>query len=228
MRIATSTRVTCGIVLGALVGAGIWLADRSPSPPELPSFAPPPAALDDELEPSSSSVQQEPPSPPSPPFYASLFVAGATWTLPCTFGFERKTSDTERCHVDSVEVTNGETRARIACWFVHDPEVRDDPAINTYVMTARGLYLNSTSGEPMFTPHPIAKPLPKRWGLDEPTGLEPMRASAIVRHDGAWCSVYEMAGTDTSFGYTECISSRGFAGFGDHRDFTRHRCGDVP
>jgi hypothetical protein len=234
VRIATSTRVTSGIVLGVVVGIGIWRLER-PRSEERPTAAfdvgPPPLDLD--LEPSSSSVQSESPAPPAEPFYASLFVLGATWTLPCTFGVgvheDVSSSVEQRCHVDSVEVTAGETRARIACWFVKDPDVRDpNPAINTYVMTATGLYINDTSGEPIFTPDPVSKPLPKGWGFHEPRSLDGDVASAMVRHHGAWCRVDEFQGWDSSGGTGECISKRGIVGSSYTRDAVTQRCGDVP
>jgi len=232
VRIATSTRVTFGIVLGAVVGIGVvWRVDRSQPQPEQPStlidVARPP--LDLVLEPSSSSVQHEPPPPPAAPFYASLFVEGATWTLPCAFGVLAEPHDTQRCHVDSVNVTAGETRARIACWFVHEPDVRDpDPAINTYVMTAKGLYIGDATGEPIFTPHPIPKSLPKRWGLEEPSYPDGDDADGMVRHDGAWCRIYEHQSLDFSFGHTQCISRHGIVGLSDREMFSTHRCGSVP
>ena len=131
MGIATSIRVAFSIVLGTVVGIGVWLVDRSQPRPEptTASLDVAPPALDLELEPASSSVVYE--APPSQPFYAYLFVAGATWTLPCTtsVGFGGRTRDAvQRCRVGSVEVTARETRARIACWFVHEPEIADpDP-----------------------------------------------------------------------------------------------------
>ena len=95
---------------------------------------------------------RRPPAPPSQPFYASLFVAGATWTLPCTIavGFaDGHRAGVERCRVDSVEVTARQTRARIACWFVQEPAIAEPhPAIITYVMTADGLYIGDATGEP--------------------------------------------------------------------------------
>lgn len=234
MRIANTARATAGIVVGLLAALGLWCLDRPRPRPEAPTTPNDvlPSRIDLPLETSSSTVEHEPPLPPGPPFYASLFVAGRTWDLPCRVG-NRMVGDQpagiERCHVDSVDITATETRARIACWFVHEPEARDpDPAINTYVMTSRGLYINDTRGTPIFPPHPIPKPLPKRWGQDEPSGPEPDRATAIVRHRGAWCSVYEVQGEDTSFGTSECISARGIVGRSYHRDFSTDSCGDVP
>lgn len=227
MRIAITTRATVGLALGAAAGVCLWCMDRpsrsqsasldvTPSPPELV------------LEPSSSSIEHEPGRPPPGPFYASLFVANTTWDLPCRFGDEP--SNTQRCHVDSVEVTPTQTSARIACWYVHDHEDRPrDPAINTYIMTARGLFINGTEGHPMFTPHPIPTSLPKRWGMEPPKGLEPDYAWAMVRHHGAWCYVYEMQGMDTGYGDAECISDRGLVGMSNHRDFGwGESCGDTP
>ena len=234
MRIATSTQVAFGVVLGLGVGIGVWLHSRRPPEPAVAALDVAPPALDLALEPSSSSVQHEPPAPVSQPFYASLFVAGATWDLPCTFTARlaeprSQPSEVQRCRVESVEVRGRETRARIACWFVHEPEVTDpDPAVNTYVMTDDGLYMGDATGEPMFTPHPIPKPLPKRWGYDEPTGLEAMHADAIVRHHGAWCLISETQSMDTGGGTTDCISRRGIVGMTYHRDFMAQQCGDVP
>jgi hypothetical protein len=80
----------------------------------------------------------------------------------------------------------------------------------------------------MFAPNPIAKALPKRWGQDEPRGLEPVRANAIIRHDGAWCRIDEVQSMDTGFGLTECISRRGIVGLSYRRDHSADSCGDVP
>jgi hypothetical protein len=231
VRIAISTRVTSGIVLGVVVGIGIWRLEQPEPPTAAFDVGPPPLDLD--LEPSSASVQSESPAPPAPPFYASLFVPGATWTLPCTFGLGVRevvsSGEKQRCHVDSVEVTAGETRARIACWFVKDPDVRDpDPAINTYVMTATGLYINDTTGEPIFTPEPVSKSLPKGWGVHEPRSLYGDVAEAMVRHHDAWCRIDEHEGWDTSGGTAECISPRGIVGLSYTRDAMTQRCGDVP
>jgi hypothetical protein len=237
VRIATATWAIPSIVIGAVVGLGILLDDHA-RPRLEPRRAsridiPPPPPLEVEIEPSSSTVQHEPPAPPSPPFYASLFVAGATWTLPCTVGApmrEATPASSLRCRVVSVEVAALETRARIACGFVHEAEAADpDPAINTYLMTGEGLYRAaspSTRGEPMFRPHPVKKPLPAGWGQSEPDG--PTHATAIVRHNGAWCSVSEFQSVDTSAGVTDCISSRGIVGYSYHRDGMGHRCGDAP
>ncbi|HEY1552049.1 MAG TPA: hypothetical protein VGG28_29685 [Kofleriaceae bacterium] len=230
MRIAIVVETTAVIVLGA-VGIGVWSAHRAPSRPSVVLEVPPPQV--DGVEPSSSSVQREPPAPPVTPFYASLFVAGATWTLPCTWqpdiepigAAKPRVEEQMRCHVDSVDVVPGQTRARIACWFVRDATT---PAINTYVMTARGLYLGDATGESMFTPNPVAKPLPKRWGYDGPPGREPLRATAIVHHGDAWCLDHEIETEDDSFGRTECISRRGMVGKRDHHNFMTQRCGDAP
>ena len=234
MRIAKTARATAGILVGLLAALGVWCLDRPRPRAEAPTTPPDvlPSRIDLPLETSSSAVEHEPPPPAGPPFYASLFVAGRTWDLPCRVGNRvvgYRPSDIQRCHVDSVDVTATQTSARIACWSVHDGEARPpDPAINTYVMTARGLFINDSRGTPMFTPHPIPKPLPKRWGLDEPRGLEPDRATAIVRHNGAWCSIYEVQGMDTAFGTADCISARGIVGSSYHRDFMGDSCGDVP
>jgi hypothetical protein len=235
VRIATSTWAVPGIVVGVVVGLGIWLDDRAPIRQRASHIdIPPPPPLEIEIEPSSSTVEHEPPAPPSPPFYASLFVAGATWTLPCaTVGpLDHATpSGMLRCRVQSVDVAARATSARIACWFMHENEPADtDPAINTYVMTADGLYRAdtspSTTGEPMFRLHPVAKPLPKGWGQSEPA--RPTHVNAIVRHKGAWCTASEFQSVDTSAGFTDCISLRGIVGYSYHRDGMGQRCGDVP
>ncbi|HUS27228.1 MAG TPA: hypothetical protein VMZ53_01930 [Kofleriaceae bacterium] len=244
MRIAFTTRQTSAIavacVVAVVVALGIWTFDRSeqqqaPSSAALDVHEPQlelDLQLDFQIEPSSSSVQRESSPPPEQPFYASLFVAGATWDLPCTFGVgihDELPASMQRCHVDSVEVTADETRARIACWFVKDPDVRDPaPAINTYVMTANGLYINDVRGEPVFTPSPTSKPLPKDWGLHEPSNLEGDNAHAMVRHHGAWCRIDEFQGWDASGGTAECISRRGLVGSSYSHDMMTQRCGDVP
>lgn len=232
VRIAIVARVTAVIVLGALATLGlvVYLERPRPQPSTVPPDVSPSTtqiAREPDLETSSSSVQPEQPAPPPPPFYASLFVAGRTWDLPCRV--RDQPTGTQRCHVDSVSVAPTQTSARIACWFVHDGETRDpDPAINTYVMTAEGLFVNSNDGIPLFTPHPVRKPLPKRWGQDPPNGVDAVRADAMIRHAGAWCSVHEVETWDTSFGGAECISERGIVGFSSHRDFIDDSCGDVP
>jgi hypothetical protein len=230
VRIATSIRGTTGVVLG-IVGIGIvvgitsWLHDRPPQDRPRVDVSPP---VDLEIEPASSTASHEPPPPPEGPFYASLFVAGATWTLPCRFG--DVPTGVQRCRVESVEVTAQTATARIGCWYVHEGEI-PDPAVNTYVMTPTGLFeaatAPSTRGTPMFTPHPVPKPLPKGWGYEEPNG--PTWAHAIVRHHGAWCTVDDFQSLDTSARYTECISRHGIVGV-SHRSMggTAERCGDVP
>lgn len=240
MRIATTIRATASILVGAAAALGIVLylkrpGSQPPTPPDIPVSSQIALAPEPELETSSSSVQSEQPAPVAPPFYASLFVAGRTWDLPCFFradvlpSREEKPISIERCHVDSVNITPTGTSARIACWDVHDGESRPpDPAINTYVMTGEGLFINTDHGTPLFTPHPVAKPLPRRWGQDPPDSMDGMHADAVVRHHGAWCSIHEVETWDTSFGTTDCISERGIVGTRYHRDFGGEDCGDVP
>jgi hypothetical protein len=138
-------------------------------------------------------------------------------------------SSTQRCRVLSVEVTAQSASARIACWYLNERK-NPDPAVNTYVMTPTGLYkaatAPSTDGEPMFTPHPVPKSLPKRWGYEEPRG--PTWADAMVRHHGAWCTVEEFESEDYSRGDAECISRHGIAGFSHTSMFMTERCGDTP
>ena len=224
--------MTTGVALGIIAGIGIVvgvtnrLENHPPQDPPRIDVAP---SLDLDLEPSSSSTVHEPPPPPEGPFYASLFVAGATWTLPCSFGDQEPTG-MQRCRVESVEVTGQTATARIACWHL-DESATPHPAVNTYVMTPTGLYeantTPSTDGEPMFTPHPVAKSLPKGWGYEEPNG--PTWANAIVHHHGAWCAVDEFQSLDTNGGSTECISRHGIvdSSYSSFGGFTE-RCGDVP
>jgi hypothetical protein len=242
VRTATSTGVTTGIALGIIAGTGIVVGIASRHyhhPPQEPPRIDVSPAADLEIEPSSSTAIHEPPPPPEGPFYASLFVAGATWTLPCRYDSrwsrdgvppDEKPSGMQRCRVESVEVTPQAAAARIACWYVHEGAT-PDPAVNMYVMTPKGLYkaaaAPSTRREPMFAPHPVAKSLPKRWGYEEPK--EATWAHAIVRHHDAWCTVDEFLSLDYSAGYTECISRHGIVGVG-HTSMggLTERCGDVP
>jgi hypothetical protein len=232
-----TTVVVLGVVAGIAltVGIAISLADRPRMVP-LAFDLSPPADRELELQPSSSSVSHEPPAPPEGAFYASLFVAGKTWDLPCRWDEmiqvgdkEPAPSDTERCRVESVQVTGQSASARIACWYLNEG-TSPRPAVNTYVMTPTGLYMAattpSTDGEPLFAPHPVAKSLPKRWGYEEPRG--PTSASAMVWHRGAWCTVNAFESLDYSSAYTECISRRGIAGFSHTSMFMTERCGDVP
>jgi hypothetical protein len=234
VRIASSNHLTTGVALGIVAGIGIAvgiassLVDRAPKDALVVEVSLP-ADLGLELQPSSASIIHEPPPPPEGPFYASLFVAGTTWTLPCRFGDGQPTS-MQRCRVESVEVTPQTATARIGCWYVHEGTI-PDPAVNTYVMTPTGLYkadhAPSTRGTPLFTPHPVPKSLPKDWGYEEPRG--PTWANAIVRHHGAWCTVDEFVSEDYSAGYTECISRHGIVGLSNRRmGGMTERCGDVP
>lgn len=241
MRIATSSHPTTVFALGIAagiaiaIGVAVSLGARRPEPPPVFDISSP---VDRELAPqlSSSSVSHEPPAPPEGAFYASLFVAGKTWDLPCSWdrmirvGDEKPTpSNTERCRVESVQVTAQSASARIACWYLSDGN-SPHPAANTYVMTPTGLYMASTTPstdrEPMFAPHPVPRSLPKRWGYEEPRG--PTSASAMVWHRGAWCTVTAFESLDYSSAYTECISRHGIAGFSHMSMFMTERCGDVP
>ena len=241
MRLASSSHVTTVVALGVVagialaVGIAISLADRPRMVP-LAFDLPPPPDRELALQPSSSNVSHEPPAPPEGAFYASLFVTGKTWDLPCRWdGMIRArdedptTSDTQRCRVESVEVTGRSASARIACWYLGEGTI-PRPAVNTYVMTPTGLYMAattpSTDGEPMFTPHPIPRSMPKGWGYEEPKG--PTSANAMVWHRGAWCTVDAFESVDYSSAYTECISRHGIAGFSHTSMFMTERCGDVP
>jgi len=95
-------------------------------------------------------------------------------------------------------------------------------------MTATGLYIDDATGEPIFTPRPIPKSLPKNWGLEEPSWPKGDDADGRVRHHGAWCRIHEHQSLDFSFGDTQCISRHGIVGVSDHKMFLTHRCGDVP
>lgn len=228
MRVATSLYVTAGIAVSVLAGLAIafatWLGNAPPKQQLV--IAAPDVGL--ELEPSSSSVMHDSPPPPEGPFYASLFVAGATWTLPCRF--LDKPAGAQRCRVQAVAVSGDTATARIGCWFVHDGET-PNPAVNTYMMTPTGLYKAETTpnthGEPMFTPHPVAKALPRGWGQEEPHG--PTWAHAMIHHHGAWCTVDEFQSEDASAEFAECISSHGIVGLTQrfHPGLAEH-CGDVP
>ncbi|MEP6861940.1 MAG: hypothetical protein ABJE66_15055 [Deltaproteobacteria bacterium] len=240
MRIATSSHLTASIVVGIVaavaiaVGIASSLAHRPPTG-QLGVDVSPPADRDLEIQPSSSSVIHEPPPPPEGPFYASLFVAGSTWDLPCRWQSRIRVRDdeppsgTQRCRVESVEVTADTASARIACWYVADG-TSPHPAVNTYVMTSAGLYkaanAPSTRGEPMFTPHPVAKALPKRWGYEEPRGAT--WANAIVPHHHGWCTSDEFQSLDYYAGDTECISRHGIVGVSHMSMGMEERCGDVP
>ena len=230
MRLATFNYMTTGMV--ATVVAAIALVaihlHGHPAPQET-VIAPPSIDIDVEIDPSSSSVSHEPPPPPEGPFYASLFVAGATWTLPCHFD-DGEPAGTQRCRVESVTVAGQTSTARIGCWYLDEAKT-PDPAVNTYVMTPTGLYKSEHApdvhGEPMFAPHPIAKSLPKGWGTEEPPG--PTWADAMVRHHGAWCAIDEFQSEDTSAAFAECISRHGIVGVTHRFGFgPTSRCGDVP
>jgi hypothetical protein len=239
VRVATSSHLTTCIVLGLAAGlalaAGIAisLGDRRPAPTLAVDISAP-AEPDLELAPSSSSVIHEPPAPPEGPFYASLFVAGKTWDLPCGWDSmagprdEARPSSVQRCRVESVEVAGQSASARIACWYVEEGK-SPHPAVNTYVMTPTGLYkatTPSTEGEPLFTPHPIPRSLPRGWGYEEPRG--PTWADAMVWHHGAWCAVEKFESLDYYAGDTECISRNGIAGSSHTSMFMTERCGDAP
>src|SRR4051812_20068994 len=111
VRIATSARATAGVVLGiaGVVGIATWRHEPPLDQPRVDIAA----SIDREIEPSSSTAIHEPPPPPEGPFYASLFVGGKTWTLPCSYGGGQR-SGTMRCQVQSVEVA-AFTTARIGC-----------------------------------------------------------------------------------------------------------------
>ena len=241
MRIATSgsltTCVAIGLAAGIVIAAGIAtsLASRPAKKPMVVEMTPP-ADRDLEPQPSSSSVSREPPPPPEGPFYASLFVAGATWDLPCRWERSLRIDDrddgpttTERCRVESVEVHADTASARIACWYPQ-ASVIPHPAVNTYVMTPTGLYKAadspSTRGEPLLTPHPVPKSLPRRWGYEEPRGAT--WATALVHHHDAWCVDDEFESTDYFAGYTECISRHGIVGSSHRSMGMMERCGDAP
>ena len=228
VRVATSTYVTAGlavtVIAGLAIAFAIWIHDAPPKP-QLVITAP---DVGFEIEPSSSSVMRDSPPPPEGPFYASLFVAGATWTLPCRF--LDKPVGAQRCRVQSVEVSGATATARIGCWFVHDGDT-PNPAVNTYVMTPAGLFKAETTptshGEPIFTPHPVAKALPRGWGQEEPRG--PTWAHAMIRHHGAWCAVDEFQSEDTSAEFAECISPHGIVGLTQRFNIgPTEYCGDVP
>jgi hypothetical protein len=236
VRVATSSHLTTSIALGAIAaGMVLSVADRPANKPPTVEIAPP---ADRELEPqpSSSSVSREPPPPPEGPFYASLFVAGATWDLPCRWEASLRIgrrddgpTATKRCRVEAVEVHGDTASARIACGYVEAGAI-PHPAVNTYVMTPTGLYMAaespSTRGEPRLRPHPVAKSLPARWRYEEPRDFR--SATVIVRHHDAWCIDDEFESTDYFAGYTECISRHGIVGSSHRSMGTLERCGDVP
>ena len=228
MRVATSFYVTAGIAVSVIAALAVVFATwiRRAPPKEQIVIAAPDVGL--EIEPRGSSVMRDSPPPPEGPFYASLFVAGATWTLPCRF--HDKPADAQRCRVESATVHGDTATARIGCWFVHAGET-PNPAVNTYVMTPAGLFkaetTPSTDGTPMFTPHPIAKSLPRGWGQEEPPG--PIWAHAMIRHHGAWCAVDEFQSEDTSAEFAECISPHGIVGITQRFNIgPAEHCGDVP
>lgn len=239
MRIATSSHLSTGVTLGITgiaiaVGLVCSLADRSPAR-RLAIELSPPAERALEIDPSTSGTARESPAPPKGPFYASLFVAGASWDLPCRWESAIRSGDdggsfaTQRCRVESIEVHGETASARIACWYLQEGE-NPKPAVNTYVMTPTGLYESadgtSTDGEPMFRPHPVARSLPKGWGYEEPR--EPTSAHAMVRHRGAWCTVDDFESEDYSAGETQCISRHGIVGSSHRTMFTTEICGDAP